>query len=93
MVAKDIVRYYISYILEYWSNMMSQAVKLSDELVSAARVHGSVQKRSIPKQIEYWAQIGKIAEENPDLPPSFLVNTLLAKDEADSGDVEEYTFG
>ncbi|MBT8420602.1 MAG: ParD-like family protein [Gammaproteobacteria bacterium] len=72
---------------------MSQAVKLSEELVTSAKIHGAAQKRSIPRQIEYWALIGRIAEENPDLPPDFALNTRLAKAEAEAGDVEEYTFG
>nr|VFJ96747.1 MAG: ParD-like antitoxin of type II toxin-antitoxin system [Candidatus Kentron sp. LFY]VFK15656.1 MAG: ParD-like antitoxin of type II toxin-antitoxin system [Candidatus Kentron sp. LFY] len=72
---------------------MPQAVKLSDALITAAGIHGVTQRRSIPKQIEYWAFLGKMAEENSDLPPRFVTNTLLAKAEAEAGDVQEYTFG
>jgi len=46
---------------------MPQSAKLSDELIK--RVHyGDVYHRSTAKQIEYWSKIGKISEENPDLP-------------------------
>ncbi|SMG64379.1 conserved hypothetical protein, partial [methanotrophic bacterial endosymbiont of Bathymodiolus sp.] len=47
---------------------MSKAIKLSDSLISDAVINGKAQHRSAPKQIEYWARIGKIADENPDLP-------------------------
>jgi hypothetical protein len=47
---------------------MPTAVKISDELIAQARIKSKIFKRSIAGQIEYWAQIGKIVEENPDLP-------------------------
>ena len=65
---------------------MAKAIKLSDEL-------GKAQERSAPKQIEYWAKIGKIAIENPDLPYSFIQGVLLGIEEMDAGEVSEYTFG
>lgn len=65
-------------------------VKLSESLVEQARNHGRVQHRSIPKQIEHWVQIGKIAEENPDLPFAMIRDILVAKQEAST---EEYRFG
>jgi len=68
------------------------SVKLSDELVKQARQYGDVYQRSIAKQIEYWSRIGKISEENPDLPYSFIKDILLAKQEAESDDVTPYEF-
>lgn len=44
-------------------------------------------------QLEYWATIGKAAEDNPDLPFSFIKETLLAQEEMKSSPKEEYTFG
>ena len=44
-------------------------------------------------QLEYWATIGKTAEENPDLPFSFIKETLLAIEEIKECPKEEYTFG
>jgi len=69
---------------------MAVNVKLSDTQVEQARVHGQVQHRSVPKQIEYWSQIGKIAEENPDLPFSLIRDILIARQETAT---EEYRFG
>ena len=71
---------------------MPMSVKLSDDLVKQARQYGDVYQRSIAKQIEYWSRIGKISEENPDLPYSFIKDILLAKQEAESGDVTPYEF-
>ncbi len=72
---------------------MLETIKLSGELVHDARHYGAVCNRSAPKQIEYWSRIGKIAEENPDLPYGFIKEILLAKEEIDSDDVSEYKFG
>ena len=49
-------------------NNMAKAIKLSDSLANDAVINGKAQHRSAPKQIEYWASIGKIADKNPDLP-------------------------
>ena len=68
---------------------MATNVKLSDTLVDQAKRYGSVQHRSVPKQIEYWSQIGKIAEENPDLPFSMIREILIADQEEPVG---EYKF-
>ncbi len=69
---------------------MSVNVKLPEDLVENAKRYGAIEHRSVPKQIEYWSQIGKIAAENPDLPFSVIRDILIA-DQEDS--VAEYQFG
>ena len=69
---------------------MSINVKLPALLVDQAKRYGHVQRRSGPTQIEYWSQIGKIAEENPDLPFAMIRDILLAAQEPVAG---EYQFG
>jgi len=69
---------------------MAVNVKLSESLVNQARSHALVQHRSVPKQIEYWSQIGKIAEETPDLPFS-VIRDILDTDQEEA--VGEYQFG
>ena len=69
---------------------MSINVKLSETLVDQARRYAVIEHRSVPKQIEYWSQIGKIAEENPDLPFSVIRDILIADQEDPVG---EYRFG
>uniref|UniRef100_UPI004055514A TA system antitoxin ParD family protein n=1 Tax=Orrella sp. TaxID=1921583 RepID=UPI004055514A len=68
---------------------MSINVKLSDDLVETAKRYGAIEHRSVPKQIEYWSQIGKIAAENPDLPFSVIRDILIADQEESVG---EYQF-
>lgn len=73
---------------------MSVAIKLSDALAQQAKLYAAVSHRSVPKQIEYWSRIGKLAEENPDLPFSFIQETLLALEESkDSENLTPYQFG
>ena len=71
---------------------MSVAVKLSSKLIQQAKHNAHVYHRSIPKQIEYWFRIGKIAEENPDLPYSFIKDILFAQEEVSDNNLEEYKF-
>lgn len=72
---------------------MPTTVKLPDDIVDEARRYAAVYRRSLPKQIEYWSRIGKVAEENPDLPYAFIQEILLALEESKSEAVEEYRFG
>jgi len=72
---------------------MSTAIKLDDNLIEAARIHGEAESRSAPKQIEYWARLGRIAEQNPDLPFEFIVGLLRAKAQVKAGETSEYRFG
>jgi hypothetical protein len=69
---------------------MAINVKLSESLVESAKRYGTIEHRSVPKQIEYWSQIGKIAAENPDLPFSVIRDILIADQEEPVG---EYQFG
>ena len=69
---------------------MSVNVKLSESLVDQAKRYAQIQHRSVPKQIEYWSKIGKIAEENPDLPFAMIREIMIADQEEVVG---EYRFG
>jgi hypothetical protein len=71
---------------------MPSAVKISDELIAQARIKSKIFKRSIAGQIEYWAQIGKIVEENPDLPLPFIQDVLLGKEQIRAGLGTPYVF-
>ena len=71
---------------------MATAVKLSDTIVSAAKAQSKVLNRSVAGQIEHWAKIGKIAEDNPDLSYEFIKSLLLAQQEAQNGLIKEYVF-
>jgi len=71
---------------------MPTAVKISDDLIAQARIKSKIFKRSIAGQIEYWAQIGKIIEENPDLPLPFIQDLLLGKEQIRAGLGTPYVF-
>jgi len=72
---------------------MGIAVRISDKLVNDAKVQSRVDNRSLTGQIEYWAKIGKIAEENPDIPYTLLKEILIGLELLDSNQGIEYTFG
>jgi len=72
---------------------MAVAIKLSDALVNDARLYAKAQHRTPPKQIEHWAKLGKMAEENPDLPFSFIQEVMLSQAEVEHGQLEPYKFG
>lgn len=71
---------------------MSTAVKLSENIVADARVFSKALNRSVAGQIEHWAKIGKIAEENPELTYEFIKDILIAQQEAQAGNVVPYRF-
>jgi hypothetical protein len=72
---------------------MPVAFKSSDELIEITKPHAAAEHRSVPKQIEYWAHLGKAVEENPELPLQLIKDTLLAVAEAHAGQLAEYKFG
>jgi hypothetical protein len=71
---------------------MPTAIRISDNLLEMARLISKIENRSITGQIEHWAQIGKIAEENPDLPYALIRDILLGLKEIESGEFSEYQF-
>jgi hypothetical protein len=72
---------------------MGSAIRISDLLVKEAKIRSRVENRSLTGQIEYWAKIGKIAEENPDVPFSLLREILIGIEELNSSEGTEYQFG
>ena len=71
---------------------MAKAVKLSEHIVSEAKIIGKALNRSIAGQIEYWAKIGKLVEENPDLNYEFIKQILISQQEAKADRLEKYIF-
>lgn len=72
---------------------MPVAMKISDELVNDAKPYAAAEHRSVIKQIEYWARIGKAVTDNPDLPVAMVRDILLARQERLSDQATEYKFG
>ena len=72
--------------------MTTNAVRLSDEIMKAAITYAPINSRSVPKQIEHWVKIGRIAEENPELPYEFIKGVLESKSEMENGKVSEFEY-
>lgn len=72
---------------------MATAVRISEELVKEAKKMSRIDHRSLTGQIEYWAKIGKCAEENPDLTFSLVKEILVGLEELNHGEKTEYRFG
>lgn len=72
---------------------MSVGIRISDQLMKEARVNSTVDHRSISGQIEYWAQIGKCAEDNPDLTLNLIKEIMIGMEQLDEGFGSEYKFG
>ena len=58
--------------------MSHVAVKIDSDIVESAKIYGMAESRSATKQIEYWAKIGKIAQDNPDLTFQDIADLLLS---------------
>jgi hypothetical protein len=64
---------------------MATCIHHNDEFVKEAQIHAKENKLSIPKQIEHWAKIGRMAEDNPDLPYAFIKEAVVASAEIEAG--------
>jgi predicted DNA-binding protein len=75
------------------NNMATASIRLDEELVQKATIMAKALNRTTPKQIEHWAKIGEMMEDNPDLPYEFVKQAIIAKAEKEAGKLEEYSFG
>ena len=71
---------------------MSIAIRVTNAIFKAAQIKAKAYHRSTAGQIEYWAKIGQIIEDNPDLPFPFIQDILLAKAQSEKGEVIPYKF-
>ncbi|MBT8339507.1 MAG: hypothetical protein HKP58_08830 [Desulfatitalea sp.] len=53
--------------------MATKSIRLDAELVSQAKSVCTVQRRSIPHQIEYWATLGRLVSSVVDIKDAFAV--------------------
>jgi hypothetical protein len=49
------------------TSALTSPIRLNPTLMAAARREGSIKKRTAPKQIEFWAELGKAVELVMDL--------------------------
>ena len=71
---------------------MSTAIDLSERLIEEAKPFAQAKHRSVAEQIEHWARLGKVVEENPDLPINLLQDVLVSIEEMKSGNLKKYQF-
>ena len=65
----------------------SISIRVSTALYEQAKLDAVVDHRTIAGQIEYWARIGRAALDNPDLPVTFVAESLAALAEPKSQSV------
>jgi hypothetical protein len=61
---------------------MGVPVRINKLLYEQAKTEAKIEHRTITGQIEFWAMVGRAALDNPDLPVSFVAESLLALSEA-----------
>ena len=57
---------------------MSMPVRIEPDLYNRAKKEAAVEHRTIAGQIEFWAQVGRACIENPDLPVTFVIDSLAS---------------
>ena len=73
--------------------MATSSIRLNQDLVEKATIMAKALNRTPPKQIEHWAKIGEMMEDNPDLPYEFVKQAIIAQAEKEAGKLERYNFG
>ena len=58
--------------------MSTISVRIDEALVDAARAAAKAEFRTVQGQVEFWAKVGRAALDNPDLPVSFVAESLVS---------------
>ncbi|MCF8493389.1 MAG: ParD-like family protein [Sphingomonadaceae bacterium] len=56
----------------------STSIRIDQKLYDQARNEALTEHRTIAGQVEYWAKVGRAALDNPDLPVSFIAESLAS---------------
>ena len=56
----------------------STSIRIDQALYEQAKVDATIEHRSIAGQIEFWARVGRAALDNPDLPVTFVAESLAS---------------
>lgn len=54
------------------------SIRINRQLYEQARLDATVEHRTISGQIEFWARVGRAALDNPDLPVTFIAESLAS---------------
>ena len=69
---------------------MSRSVKINENLYEAAKVEARKERRTIEAQIEFWIKVGRASIDNPDLPTSFIADSLASLSETRPAKQSQY---
>jgi hypothetical protein len=64
----------------------------SNACIGRRKEDAQAMNRSVVERIEYWACLGKVSEENPDLPMPMLQDMLISMEEVKAGNLSAYQF-
>ena len=57
------------------------SIRIDQALYEQARIDAAAEHRTIAGQVEFWARVGRTALDNPDLPASFIAESLASMTE------------
>ena len=60
----------------------STSIRIDQKLYEQAKGEALAEHRTIAGQVEYWAKVGRAALDNPDLPVSFIAESLASMAES-----------
>ena len=69
------------------------SLRLSDDLVKRISARARAHRRTLTNQVEEYITVAMEVEDNPDLPYSFIKETIEAREEIKSGLGIPYKFG
>lgn len=54
------------------------SIRIDHQLYDQAKAEATAEHRSISGQVEFWAKVGRAALDNPDLPVTFIADSLAS---------------
>ena len=61
---------------------VSTSIRIGQALYGQAKADAAAEHRTIAGQVEFWARVGRAALDNPDLPVSFVAESLASMAES-----------
>ncbi len=58
--------------------LITTSIQINQQLYEQAKDDAQREQRTIAEQIEFWARVGRAALDNPDLPVSFIAESLAS---------------
>lgn len=70
--------------------MMGKSVKICNDLYASAKAVAKAERRTTGEQIEFWANIGRILIQNPDIPTAYVVRIIAFQIQSPLNDMPKY---